>query len=246
MPGNDPALPWIRRLRPGLRSKVLMFCLPYGNAPAAVFDAFAEALAPSVDVLAVRHDVADGPVRGLAAESIEDRADRLVEAVGDRVDRPVALFGHGSGAVLAFELARRLEEEYAIDPVALFTAGCAAPSRIRDGGVRAADGAYAGIGAYDCDGRMRVRTDIFAFGGEGDAETPVPDVLGWRRHTAGEFQAKIFTGGRRFLDEHFAEVVNAVTDFLLPVFGAEVIDIRRAGFGRPGRRRGRGTGDPCR
>ncbi len=44
-------------------------------------------------------------------------------------DRPLALFGHSMGAVLAFELALR-RQRAGQAPLAVFLAGCAAPARL--------------------------------------------------------------------------------------------------------------------
>jgi medium-chain acyl-[acyl-carrier-protein] hydrolase len=48
-------------------------------------------------------------------------------AIRPYLDRPFALFGHSLGALLAFELARRLRQEESIGPVHLFASGCPAP-----------------------------------------------------------------------------------------------------------------------
>src|SRR3954469_23442086 len=46
-------------------------------------------------------------------------------------DRPLALFGHSMGALVAYEVARR-GEAAGTKPVGLFASGRRAPSRIRD------------------------------------------------------------------------------------------------------------------
>ncbi|MFC4049748.1 thioesterase II family protein [Actinomadura syzygii] len=209
MPGPAPARLWIRQFRPLAGCKVLMVCLPRADGRPDSFAAFADALAPSVGVLAVQYRGPRGVPRRSPPESVGEQADCVLEGVSEYIDRPVALFGDGAGAVLAFEMALRLEEEYGVDPVALFAVASRVPAR-----------------------RSRVRSAIVALGGDTDRGVPVSDVLDWGAHTDGEFQTKILTGGPPFLDGHFAEVVNTVTDFLLPFFdpdvsGADVIDIRR-------------------
>jgi medium-chain acyl-[acyl-carrier-protein] hydrolase len=55
----------------------------------------------------------------------------LVEAMAEPLrgylDRPFALFGHSLGALVAFELARRLQRGTGLQPVCLFVSGCGAP-----------------------------------------------------------------------------------------------------------------------
>lgn len=55
----------------------------------------------------------------------------LAKAIEPVCDRPVALFGHSIGGLLAFECARELRRRYGIEPVHLFVSGCPAP-QIRD------------------------------------------------------------------------------------------------------------------
>src|SRR2546421_377659 len=63
--------------------------------------------------------------------SIGAMADRVADLLRDKTDRPLALFGHSMGAMVAYETARRLER--AGVPVAgLFVSGRRAPSRVRD------------------------------------------------------------------------------------------------------------------
>jgi surfactin synthase thioesterase subunit len=76
------------------------------------------------------------PGRGTRSEEPPfRRSEALVRAVADAIvpllDRPVALFGHSVGAVIAFELARQLQARGR--PVAhLFVAGRPAPPRRRE------------------------------------------------------------------------------------------------------------------
>jgi medium-chain acyl-[acyl-carrier-protein] hydrolase len=55
----------------------------------------------------------------------------LIEALagelGPRLDPPFAFFGHSMGALLAFELARRLRRDGRPQPASLFVSGCGAP-----------------------------------------------------------------------------------------------------------------------
>ena len=52
--------------------------------------------------------------------------DALMPHVVPLLDRPVALFGHSMGAIVAFEIARRLEH-MAVIPAHLYASGCRAP-----------------------------------------------------------------------------------------------------------------------
>jgi medium-chain acyl-[acyl-carrier-protein] hydrolase len=54
-------------------------------------------------------------------------ADAAVEGLRPLVEGPFAFFGHSMGAVLAFEIARRLEKQIGVSPGILLLAGTRAP-----------------------------------------------------------------------------------------------------------------------
>ena len=80
-----------------------------------------------------------------AAEPASADLDALVDALADAaaplVDRPCAFFGHSMGAILAFEVARRLRARGLDAPALLLASGSPAPQLPRvDLGLRFVDG----------------------------------------------------------------------------------------------------------
>ena len=59
------------------------------------------------------------------------RLDKLVETIAREIppylDKPFAFFGHSMGAIIAFELARRLRDERGVEPEHLFISGRRSP-----------------------------------------------------------------------------------------------------------------------
>jgi medium-chain acyl-[acyl-carrier-protein] hydrolase len=88
---------------------------------------FARELAPSFDVRAVQLPGRENRLREPAHTRLTDLIDELVDALREYLDVPFALFGHSMGALLAFELTRRLRAEAMPAPVRLFVAGHRAP-----------------------------------------------------------------------------------------------------------------------
>ena len=67
-------------------------------------------------------------------------ADRVTAALSPFTEQPFALFGHSMGAVVAFEVARRLgADPAAAPPLALIASGRRAPSLTRDEEIRQLD-----------------------------------------------------------------------------------------------------------
>ncbi|MEU5695031.1 alpha/beta fold hydrolase [Actinosynnema sp. NPDC020468] len=99
---------WLHRPkhRPGARLRLV--CLPYAGGDTVVWWPWADGLGEDVELWCVR---LPGRGRRFGEPALTDVADvvgPLAEAVRDL--GPVVLFGHSMGAVIAFELARRLDE----------------------------------------------------------------------------------------------------------------------------------------
>ncbi|WP_331736727.1 alpha/beta fold hydrolase [Streptomyces sp. NBC_00211] len=121
---------WIRRFQPSPDAPHRLVCFPHAGGAATFFFPMARALAPDVDVLAVQYPGRQDRRTEPCIEDIETLAAHATEEVLARSDRPVTLFGHSMGAMVAFETARRLEEQ-GRPPAGLVVSGMRAPSRAR-------------------------------------------------------------------------------------------------------------------
>jgi surfactin synthase thioesterase subunit len=132
---------WIRRFHAGAQGAVQLVCLPHAGGSASYFFPLSQLLSPDIEVLAVqypgRQDRRDEPF----IDTIPDLADEVTEVLEGWIDRPFALFGHSMGAVLGYEVARRLDGRGGPDPLCLFASGRRAPSRYRSGTVHLSDDA---------------------------------------------------------------------------------------------------------
>ncbi|PYS90392.1 MAG: putative thioesterase [Acidobacteria bacterium] len=124
---GSSATPWLVINRPNPQARLRLFCFPYAGGGAATYHAWPGELPTEVEVCAVQ-------LPGRASRSREspyDRLKQLVEALAPAVlpylDRPYAFFGHSMGALIAFELTRRLRREADTSPAHLFVSGRRAP-----------------------------------------------------------------------------------------------------------------------
>jgi surfactin synthase thioesterase subunit len=101
-------------------------CFPYAGGNAHAYRTWPAALAPRVEVCAVELPGHGSRLSERPHTRLERLLDELVPAVAPLRDRPLALFGHSMGALVAFELARRLESAGA-PPLHLFVSGCSPP-----------------------------------------------------------------------------------------------------------------------
>ncbi|MFI9219501.1 thioesterase II family protein [Streptomyces werraensis] len=100
---------WIRQFRPARPRAPRLLCLPHAGGSAGFFLPLSYALAPDVNVLAVQYPGRQDRRGEPAARSVAQLADSLVRLLDPGDSTALALFGHSMGAVVAFELARRLE-----------------------------------------------------------------------------------------------------------------------------------------
>jgi medium-chain acyl-[acyl-carrier-protein] hydrolase len=118
-------LPYSRRLSPTARLR--LFCLPYAGGSATVYRAWLDALPAGVEVCPVELPGRGARITERPFDRLAPLADAVAQALRPHLDRPFAIFGHSMGAVLGFELARRLRAREGLVPRALFMSGRSAP-----------------------------------------------------------------------------------------------------------------------
>lgn len=120
---------WIRRFHPDPQSTVRLVCFPHAGGSASFYFSVSRALQGDVEVLAVQYPGREDRRAEPCATSITELADGIVEALRHTSGPPLALFGHSMGAVIGFEVARRLEQQMGTVVARLFVSGRRAPSR---------------------------------------------------------------------------------------------------------------------
>lgn len=121
---------WILRYSPAPDAPVRLVCLPHAGGSAPFYSGLTKALGLRVDTLAVQYPGRMERRQERPLTRIDELAEGLVAELTPWSDRGMAVFGHSLGALLGFEVARRLEA-MGRPPVALFVSGRGAPSRHR-------------------------------------------------------------------------------------------------------------------
>ncbi|MEZ0341600.1 thioesterase II family protein [Mycobacterium sp. pV006] len=124
---------WIRNFAPAPDARMRLVCFPHAGGSASYYFPLSRALSPEFDVYAVQYPGRQDRHAEPFVDNIDDLADRVTDVLGDLTESPVAFFGHSMGAVLAFEVTRRLEES-GRGPSVVFVSGSRAPSRYADEG----------------------------------------------------------------------------------------------------------------
>jgi surfactin synthase thioesterase subunit len=126
---------WLRGYHPGQGAGARLICFPHAGGSASAFLPLSRLLSPEVDVQAVQYPGRQDRRAERPIGTLTDLALASFAALRARADdRPLALFGHSMGALVAFEVARLLEREGGGPPAHLFVSGRRAPSSGRFGG----------------------------------------------------------------------------------------------------------------
>jgi medium-chain acyl-[acyl-carrier-protein] hydrolase len=110
-------------------ARLRLFCFPYAGGSALIYRKWQEAFPTSsgVEVLPVQLPGRGNRLNEPAFTRWEPLVEALAAALSPHFDRPFAFFGHSMGALLAFELARLLQQRGQSGPQRLFASGSPAP-----------------------------------------------------------------------------------------------------------------------
>lgn len=109
------------------QEKLRLFCFPCAGGSAVGYRAFAADLADRAIVHAVELPGHGLRLQERPLERMPALIDVLFAELSPRFDRPFAFWGHSMGALVAFELARKLRREGGALPVYLFASAHRAP-----------------------------------------------------------------------------------------------------------------------
>lgn len=118
---------WIQVFKPREAAAVRLFCLPFSGGGAQSFSGWAERLPPGIELCAIQLPGRETRMREVAFSDVHALLDAMTPALEQWLDKPMVLFGHSMGALIAYELARRLQQEYARPPRCLIVSGRVAP-----------------------------------------------------------------------------------------------------------------------
>jgi surfactin synthase thioesterase subunit len=136
-PSPDDDL-WCRRYRPSRSAGTRLVCLPHAGGSASFFLPVAAALSPAVDVVAIQYPGRQDRRTERPIDDMAVLADRIHGILRRQPELPLTLFGHSMGAVIGFEVTRRLEAD-GHGPARLFASGRRAPSTYRDEAIHRRD-----------------------------------------------------------------------------------------------------------
>jgi surfactin synthase thioesterase subunit len=121
---------WLRRPARRPNASLRLVCFPHAGGGASAYWQWPRLLPPEVEVLAVQYPGRQDRFADPFADSLVEMADPIASEVA-ALAGPVALFGHSMGALVAFEVARRLRGAGPQAPRRLVVSAHPAPTRPR-------------------------------------------------------------------------------------------------------------------
>lgn len=122
---------WVTFSRPVPDAKLRLFCFPYAGGSSVTYRAWPLGLPADVEVCAIQLPGHGNRLHEPLFDRLTPLLDDLAPKLIPYLNKPFVFFGHSMGALIAFELTRRLRRDYARMPQHLFISGHR-PAQTRD------------------------------------------------------------------------------------------------------------------
>ncbi len=121
------ANPWMICSTPQPQARLRLFCFPYAGGGASVYRTWSDVCPPEIELWRIQLPGREPRL----SESLFTRLTPLVQTLAPilrpHLHKPFVFFGHSMGALVAFELARRLRRHDRLSPLHLFVSAHRAP-----------------------------------------------------------------------------------------------------------------------
>lgn len=125
----DPKQLWIFCPKPVENPRLRLICLPFAGSGPVVYQPWAQALPPDVEMWGIRLPGREIRWRETAFTSLAPLVEALADVLRPSLDTPFALFGHSMGALISYELVHHWRAQNGPQPVHLMVSGHRAPHR---------------------------------------------------------------------------------------------------------------------
>ena len=108
-----------------------LFCFPFAGAGSSIFRQWSRFVSPEIMICPIQLPGRETRIGEPAFTEMNPLVDSVVAGLQNYLDGSFAFFGHSMGALIAFEVARRLQKEKLALPRLLIASGAPAPHIVR-------------------------------------------------------------------------------------------------------------------
>ncbi len=118
---------WVTIPRPIANARLRLFCFPYAGGTSQIYRSWYTELPAEVETCTIQLPGHGNRLTEPLINRLTPLLDDLTPSLRPFLDKPFAFFGHSMGALIAFELTRRLRREIGREPHHLFVSAHRAP-----------------------------------------------------------------------------------------------------------------------
>lgn len=231
---------WLVCPQPNPNAAARLFLFPYAGGAPSSFNKWAAEFSNDIEVSIIHYPGRGSRFNEPPIKELSVLVEEIANAIQPELDEPFFFFGHSLGAVLAFEVARRVPQ-----PQILFVSACGAPhipnpnrpihelsdsefikslQELNGLPAEVANNAelmelllptlradFEAIENYKYISREhRLDCPIIAFGGENDSHVDRARLDAWEHHTNNNFKSKIFPGDHFFINTARRSVIDSM------------------------------------
>lgn len=119
--------PSINIFKPNPQARLRLFCFAYAGGGASIYRTWPALLPPEVELCAVQLPGREERTKDAPFTDLPPLIESLSLAIQPYLTKPFAFFGHSMGALVSFELTRRLRKRAAATPLHLLVSAHRAP-----------------------------------------------------------------------------------------------------------------------
>lgn len=118
---------WLVCTQPKPDARLRLICFPFAGGGASAFSDWNDSLPDDIELSAVQMPGREERLRETLLTDMSELIDQLSAQLQSLADKPYVFFGHSMGAIVCYELARRLRDTNSPLPAHLFLSARAAP-----------------------------------------------------------------------------------------------------------------------